>query len=167
MNCVDRNIITRTDLLSGALADSATRGDGQAVPGGAQRSADDYWAKLAKYVPIEIISAYLLIDGLIRSGTSSNSARWWLLLGFLVAGVVATWFFARRVLGVVRSSQTSMSCIGFVVWVLATGGWFALQPWYGPWIGTGAVIVFGVLAQIVNVPPLPSPPAGSESSTSR
>lgn len=166
VNCVERNIITRADVLTGALADSATRGEGGATPVGAQRTADDYWAKLAKYVPVEIISAYLLIDGLIRSSTLGDTARWWLLLGVLLAGIVGTWFFARRVLGVVRPSQTSMSCVGFVVWALAMGGWFALQPWYGPWMGTGAVIVFGVLVQIVKVPPLPNPPVESQSSTS-
>lgn len=157
---MERNIITKTDLLARAAEESTSRGLDVAPAGGSQRTADDYWAKLAKYVPIEIISAYLLIDGLIRSGASSDSAREWLMFGFLSAGVVATWFFARRVLGIVRRTQTVLSCVGFIIWVLATGGWFALQSWYAPWIGTVAVIVFGVLVQIVKIPPLPDPPAG-------
>ena len=120
-----------------------------------RRTADDYWARLAKYVPVEIISAYLLIVGLIPSDDGGGPPRSWLLAASLVAGVVGTWFFARRVLGVVRPLQAAMSCLGFVVWALATGGWFALQAWYEPWLGTVAVIVFGVVIQIVKVPPLP------------
>ena len=68
---------------------------------------------------------------------------------------MGTWFFAKRVLGVIRPLQAAMSCLGFVVWALPTGGWFALQAWYEPWLGTAAVIVFGVVIQIVKVPPLP------------
>ena len=70
---------------------------------------------MTKYVPVEIISAYLLVVGLIPSDDGGGTRRSWLLALGLVAGVVGTWFFARRVLGVVRLMQAAMSCLGFVV----------------------------------------------------
>ena len=152
---MDRNIVTQEDVLRDSIASARDRGAGEAGNGAPRRTADDYWARLTKYVPVEIISAYLLIVGLIPSDDSGGPLRSWLLAASLLAGVVGTWFFAKRVLGVIRPLQAAMSCLGFVVWALATGGWFALQAWYEPWLGTAAVIVFGVVIQIVKVPPLP------------
>jgi hypothetical protein len=155
---VNRNIVTPTDV---ALGSSSVRGDnegeGKTLPG--QLTADDYWSRLAKYVPIEMISAYVLLKGLIESAYRPGQTALAVALGALmVLGAGTTWVFAIRVLHIVRRSQAALSVSGFLVWVVATGGFFATLSWYQPWMGTAAVIMFGVAVQIIQLPPLPAPP---------
>jgi hypothetical protein len=152
---VDRNIVTESDVLRASIRQPTRRGNGSENI--QQLTADDYWSCLAKYVPIEVISAYLIIKGLIESDSGADLTTRSVLLGVLGAlGIVATWAFARRVLNVVRLAQIVMSCIAFLAWAAVSGGWFSLQPWYRPWFGAALVVVFGVLVRIVQVPPLPA-----------
>ncbi|GAA3989763.1 hypothetical protein GCM10022247_05470 [Allokutzneria multivorans] len=155
---MNRNVVTFADV---ALSSGATRGDsdrpGKALPG--QLTADDYWSRLAKYVPIEMISAYVLLKGLIESAYKPGQTALTVALGVLaVLGAATTWLFSRRVLRVVRKSQAVLSVFGFLVWTIATGGVFATMSWYQPWMGTAAVIMFGVAVQIIQLPPLPVQP---------
>jgi hypothetical protein len=153
-HAVDRNIVTESDVIRRAIRQPAPRGLDNTTT--QQLTADDYWSRLTKYVPIEIISAHLIIKELVESDTSIGpGARSILLAVFGVLGIVATWAFAERVLKVVRPVQITMSCIAFVAWTAVSGGWFSLQAWYRPWFGIVLVVAFGVLVRIMKVPPLP------------
>jgi hypothetical protein len=122
---------------------------------------DDFSARLLKYVPLEIVGAYLALQGLISTAYAHRPSLHWWLLALLIIGVVGSWFFAGRVMGVIRVGQLTMTCLAFAVWVLATGGWFATNGWYSAWMGTAAVVIFGVLVRVVRLPPLPvDSPAG-------
>jgi hypothetical protein len=147
---LNRNIVTPADV-------EARAGREAAVPGGAaQLSADDYLARLAKYVPVEMISAYLVVQGLIETAYKAGTpARAYALGGLLVISAIITWFFCARVLKVQRRLQLAMAVLALVTWVLAIGGWFATTSWWQAWFGTAAVVFYGVLARIVNLPPLP------------
>jgi branched-subunit amino acid transport protein len=159
---VQRNIITPVDAQP--PKPRITRGDAPsaptAPPPGLPPAADDYWSRFLKYVPVEMISAYLILQGLVLSAyTSGSSARSWGLGVLLVLGAVGSYYFSRRVLGVMRPQQAAMSVLAFVIWCFAIGGWFATTDWYAGWMGTAAVVVFAVLVQILKLSPLPDPPA--------
>lgn len=159
---MDRNIITVQDVMArrrpapGAAGSTAD----EAVAPALATQADSYFDRLAKYVPVEIIGAYLLIEGLVKELTEGAAERWALLVLFL-CGLAATWLFAWRVLHVARTAQLVMSVLAFAVWVFATGGWFATLRFWAPGWGTVAVIAFGVAVRIVQLGPLPQEPTPS------
>mgnify|MGYP005842852785 CR=1 FL=1 len=152
---MDRNIMTTQDVIARQRPESeaADEATARVVP----TQADSYFDRLAKYVPVEIIGAYLLIEGLVKELTE-GAAEGWALLVLLLLGLAATWLFAQRVLHVVRTTQRVMSVLAFAVWVFATGGWFATLSFWAPGWGTVAVIAFGVAVRIVQLEPLPQEP---------
>lgn len=150
---VDRNIITQADVVTLDLS-STSRGsaDGTVtVP-----TADDYLSKLLKQVPLEIIGAYLVLEGFINTGLMNQPvALQWVLAVLFFLGVVASYFFTRRVLHVRRQSQLLTTCASFCIWVYAVGGWFSLVAGYQPWLASCLVVAFAVFVRIAQIPPLP------------
>jgi hypothetical protein len=148
---MNRNIITEADV-PGHFDESNVAARG--VP----TTADDYLSRLLKYVPIEMISAYLIVAGIVESAYSEQQRAQRIALGvLLVLGLVATWFYSARVLKISRTSQLIMTVVAFTVWVFAIGGVFATTDWYQPWMGTIAVVIFGVAVRIIGLGPLPQP----------
>ena len=149
---MDRNIVTHVDVFR----QRGPRNRGEEDKGSlkAPITADDYLSRLVKYVPIEIIGAYILVSGILETAYPTGVSRA-VALGILLAvSSVATYAYSRRVLRIVRGRQVAVSVLAFVVWVFATGGVFSYWSWYAPWMGTVAMIGFGVSVKIVNVPPL-------------
>jgi len=147
---VNRNIITPEDVARVGLE----RADATVPPG--TPTVDDYWTRLLKYVPVEMIGSYLAIAGVLTTAYKEGTTGRQVSLAVLtVAGLIATWFFAQRVLGVVRTLQLAMTVAAFLVWVFATGGVFATWGWWSPGFGTIAVVAFAVAVRIVKVPALP------------
>lgn len=132
-------------------AGASTGPGGVPVPTG-----DDYLTKVVKYVPIEVLGAYLLIAGTIKSNVTAKHdlAAW---LGYVLLGFgPLTLLYAWRVLKISRLTQLLMSVVAMGVYVFALGGWFATTTWYHAWYATIALPVFGLLIAIVPVPALPS-----------
>ena len=156
---MNRNIITEKDAQR-STPKVRRPGDLSATPtpAGTVLKADTYFDRLSKYVPTEIIGAYLILEGLLKELLEDRFLSLGLLILFLF-GSLATWFFARRVLKVIRMSQLAVSTFGFLVWVFATGGWFATLPFWAPGWGTVSVIVFAVIVRVLNIDPLPSDPS--------
>lgn len=123
----------------------------------ASPTKDDYLAKVAKYIPPEVLAAYLLLDSVVLAGTKDNSKEeaWW-LFGLLLGSVVAVVAYNKSVLEIVRKAQNTMSVVGFVVYVYAIGGWFATIRGYEAWHATFAIVTFGLLVNIVKLRPLPA-----------
>jgi hypothetical protein len=129
------------------------------APGGvAVPSEDDYLTKVVKYIPPEVLAAYLFMAGVIDSNVTDkhDHAIW---LGSLLVGVlVLTIPYDLRVLKIVRWSQIGMSVLGIVVYVFAVGGWFATTTWYHQWYASIVVPLFGLVIAILKLPPLPEDP---------
>jgi len=148
---VNRNIVTEADVAARAGREAAAPG------GAAQLNADDYFTRLAKYVPVEMVSAYLVVQGLVETAYKTGTpTRAYALGALLVVTAIATWFFCARVLKVRRPLQLAMAVLALAIWVLATGGWFATTSWWQAWFGTAAVVLYGVLVRIINLPALPA-----------
>jgi hypothetical protein len=116
---------------------------------------DDYLTKLLKYVPIEVLGAYLFMAGVIDSSVTNihDQAIW---LGSLLIGIlVLTILYVRVVLKIVRATQIAMSVVGLAVCVFALGGWFATTTWYHQWYASIVVALFAFVVAIFKPPPLP------------
>lgn len=168
---MNRNIITKDDIAHMSVA--ATAGDipktldtkppaasapqDAAAPGGvAVPTEDDYITKLLKYIPIEILGAYLFMQTVVNSNvTTSHAHAVWLLCLLIGAGIL-TFAYDRWVLSIVRLTQLLMSVLAFAVYVFAMGGWFATTGWYHQWYASIAVPTFVVLVGIIPVKPLPT-----------
>lgn len=145
---MNRNIIVEADIPEIYL-ESASDDPNRPSP-------DDYFTRLLKYIPVEIISAYLIIAGVLESAYSGGAARKVSLGVLLGAGALGSFFYARQVIHVLRLTQLIMTSLAFAVWVFAIGGVFSTLGWWHPWMGTIAVVVFGVLVRIVGLGPLPA-----------
>jgi hypothetical protein len=84
-------------------------------------SEDDYLTKLLKYVPLEVLGAYLFVAGVIDSNVTDKRDHALWLGGLLVGILVLTIPYDIRVLNVVRAKQIVVSVIGLSVYVFAVG----------------------------------------------
>jgi hypothetical protein len=167
---MNRNIITKADIAQMSAAETAgdvpatldTKPPASATQAGAPAGVvvpteDDYITKLLKYIPIEILGAYLFMQTVVNSNvTTKNAHAIWLLCLLIGAGIL-TFAYDRWVLSIVRVTQQLMSVLAFAVYVFAMGGWFATTGWYHQWYASIAVPTFVVLVGIIPVKPLPTP----------
>jgi hypothetical protein len=171
---MNRNIITKADIAQMSAATAAgdvpktldtkppaSAPQAAAAPGGVVvPTEDDYITKLLKYIPIEILGAYLFMQTVVNSNvTTSHALAIWLLCLLIGAGIL-TFAYDRWVLSIVRLTQLLMSVLAFAVYVFAMGGWFATTGWYHQWYASIAVPTFVVLVGIIPVKPLPTPNSG-------
>jgi hypothetical protein len=121
-------------------------------------SEDDYLTKVVKYIPPEVLAAYLFMAGVIDSNVTGRHDHAIWLGGLLVGILVLTIPYDLRVLKIVRWSQIAMSVLGIAVYVFAVGGWFATTTWYHQWYASIVVPLFGLVIAILKLPPLPEDP---------
>jgi len=117
--------------------------------------ADTYMSRVLKYIPSEIVMAYISIDGVLRTCYNPNlwadrrmlSNLLWIVSGFLT---ILTPLWLWRVGGVKRFSQLFISTLSVPVWLFALGGPFALFPWYRPALGAVALPLFTLMLPIIS-----------------
>lgn len=111
---------------------------------------DDYFSRLLKYIPSEIIMAYISVEGVLRSAYDGKAVPTEMLLWY-VAGVllVLTPLWMWRVMGVKRFSQLLLSTLSFAVWLFAMGGPFRALDWYEPALGGVALPLYTLLVPII------------------
>jgi hypothetical protein len=115
---VDRNIIKQTPV-------PGTSGQNLKPP---VKSAayDNYYSRLVKLIPSEIIALYLALDGIV-STMPQKKVLLWVVFGISVEGA---WIYLSRLANVSNLPQRILTVLGFAVWVYVFGGPFALLPWY-------------------------------------
>jgi hypothetical protein len=128
---------------------------GAQVPGGVPvPTEDDYLTKLLKYVPLDVVGAYLFLAGVVESNVTIRHDRavWFgsLLLAFLVITVV----YDLRVMRIVRAVQIGISVIGLAVYVFSIRGWFSMTTWYHAWYTAIALPAFALLVATIQLGPL-------------
>lgn len=102
---------------------------------------DNYFGRLAKYIPGETIGLYLALEGLVRTAEDDAGVAAWLWAVFAI-GLVFTPLYLRYVAGVWKRSQVAASTASYVVWVFALDGAFATLGFYRPWMGSFVLVVF-------------------------
>lgn len=138
---MSRRIVTKSQLESVSPLESAPV------------RADDYFDKVVKYIPADVIAAWTTIlgvtggVGLTDESTIPIAVLWVLLVAFIA---FTAWWTHRQTTdfkaGPART-QIVVSSIAFLVWAFALGRPFtALQGLYNPDLAAVLLIVFTFLA---------------------
>lgn len=144
-----REIITPEDVEDFQVQ---TRAGGTLAGGSKSKApvADEYFDRLLKYIPAEIVALYLTLSSILLAA-AGNPAKlpgaapadnqlsaatvaglYWAIFVILLAG---TYLYQRYQLKVKKIWQLIISVGAFAVWVFALGGPFALLSWYHPVFG--------------------------------
>lgn len=121
--------------------------------------ADDYVARLVKYIPAEIIALYLGVANVIPTTDPSYHLALWIVFGLVTACTPVYMFLVTREAGKPTLwPQVIISSIAFPVWVFAIGGPFAFFPWYAGkhWVAA-IVITFATFLLGAYQPAAPAP----------
>lgn len=107
---------------------------------------DNYKQRLFKYIPAEVVVAYLALDTLIRPTGENHLALYWLVFAF---GVIATPLYLGRILHVHKLLQLAISTVAFAVWVFAIGGPFVYLDFYEPIYGGVLLVIYTFFIPII------------------
>jgi hypothetical protein len=110
------------------------------------RDTDSYLEKLLRYVPADIIAAYVALDGILRE--NSNGPLWLSWAVFLTLLVLTPFYVCYKKTEPSTGFHSSKmfhwlaSTVAFAVWVFALGGPFAVTfSWYQPVYGSVLLIL--------------------------
>jgi hypothetical protein len=117
--------------------------------------ADSYMSRVLKYIPSEIVVAYISMDGILRTCYDPNvwaDRQILLKLLWIVSAIltVLTPLWLWRVMRVRRLSQLFISTISVPVWLFALGGPFSLLDWYRPALGAIALPLYTLILPIIS-----------------
>ncbi|MFD2570577.1 hypothetical protein ACFSUS_08035 [Spirosoma soli] len=118
---MERTIITRQNVRRSTIQPNS---EAPALP----EKVDSYQAQFLKLVPVEVISAYITIDGLLRGSVlpqDSPGLYVGLLWGVFVTLAIVNPLYLRHVTKVKDQRQISLSAGAFVIYVVSLGGPFA------------------------------------------
>lgn len=120
----------------------------QAPPADAT-DTDSYFEKLIKYIPADIVAAYVTIAGILQEHDNQPIWMTWAVFGCLLALTPLYVCWLKTTPPGISASKTfhwTASCIAFTVWVFALGGPFAAAfDWYRPFFGSIALILTTLL----------------------
>jgi len=117
------------------------------------RGTENYLTQVLKYIPSEIVMAYVSIDGVLSyyEGSDYEETLLWIVFGALT---VLTPLWLYRVMRVRRWRQLCLSTFSVPVWLFALGGPFALQDWYQPALGAMILPLYTLIVPCVIRQPL-------------
>jgi hypothetical protein len=109
------------------------------------RPTDSYFEKLLRYIPADIVAAYLTLDGVLRSQTNSPDWLPWSVFGVMF---VLTPFYVVFMksdppgFAPSKNFHWMASLFAFTVWVFALDGSFAQTfDWYKPVYGSICLVI--------------------------
>ena len=111
------------------------------------RDTQNYYEKLLRLIPSEIVAAYLVIIGIIPP----NVPVW---LNVVVTSILLLIipFYLYRALNVKNKLQIITTTIAFIVWVYSfNGGIFNSFGLYKPWIASIILVLFTLIMPILIV----------------
>jgi hypothetical protein len=128
-----------------ALGKKRTRGNG-----------DDYFGRLAGYIPAEMVGLYLAATGVVplNSDGAPKCAALWIVFLLNFALVPVYFIFAttrdkKKPLWV----QVLLASLAFPIWVFALGGPFKCFAWYESWIASISLMFVTVAFGLVSPRP--------------
>lgn len=92
---------------------------------------DSYPSKIIKYIPSDIVAAWVAATNIMKSDTELANPIWWIALGIGIVLTAAWTLKQTQVPGKPPAiTQTIISTIAFVVWVFALGEPFSSLSFY-------------------------------------
>jgi len=108
-------------------------------------------ARVVKYVPVDIVGAWVAISAALASKEdASHTALLWGVFAVLLV-VTPIWIIRQTQADNHDPARTQalVAAIAFGVWVFALGGPFARYDFYDPAYGTVALVLFSLGAAMV------------------
>lgn len=121
--------------------------------------------KVLKFIPTEIIGAYMALAGFLGFGPIETTAEKDHMPFILIQVVffillVLTPLYLWKVSNVTHKLQLGISTISFAVWVYTLGGPFNVWNLYNPYISSVILVLWSLIPPIfINVPHEEVPPA--------
>ena len=115
-----------------------------------EQDVDGYLDRLVKYIPAEIVAAWVAAAGIIASLQGDTEVVLW--IAFAIGVVVSFLWIILRTQEAQLSpawTQAGIAAVAFVIWAFALGGPFATFSWYEPAYGSLLIIRFTLLAGLV------------------
>ena len=111
---------------------------------------DNFVARIVKYVPADIVAAWLAVAAQLSGTGTQDRAVLWGVFGVLL---VVTPLWTLRVTRVPGEPpavlQAAVSTVAFAVWVFATGVPFSWLAFYSPKYGGVVIILFTLLSGLI------------------
>ena len=116
------------------------------------KQIDTYFDKVIKYIPADIVGAWLAVDGLIKAAGDNVAANTsWVAF---VIGIAITAFWTHKQTQQPKKppamTQIAISTAAFIVWVYASGGPFVTANLYNPAYGSMLLILYTLIVAMVN-----------------
>jgi hypothetical protein len=112
---------------------------------------DNYGSRVVKYVPGDVIAAWLAVSGLLAGRTTAKIGVLWAVFGVLIVITPISVLRATRVKGLPPArAQAMLSTAAFAVWVFAIGQPFSHYSFYDASFGGVAIILFTLVSGLID-----------------
>ena len=120
------------------------------------RQIDTYFDKVIKYIPADIVGAWVAINGLIKGADLTDTSKNIVLWTAFVIGIIITALWTQKQTQEPRKppaiTQIVLSTGAFIVWVYASGGPFNLETvnLYNPTYGSILLIFYSLIVGLIS-----------------
>ncbi|RVK33827.1 hypothetical protein [Sinorhizobium meliloti] len=114
--------------------------------------ADGYFDRIIKYIPSDVVGAWIAVSGIIGVPTAENNSypMLWAAFAFGVVFTFAwTWRQTSDTGRKIAATQCAIATLAFAVWAFALGGPFQAFEWYEEKLGSIVLIGFTLLTGLV------------------
>jgi hypothetical protein len=120
---------------------------------GGTASLDGYFDRIIKYIPSDLMGAWVAITGILKSFQKIDPnfmiIQWIVFSLGVIFTTLWTWRQTTEPGKPLAVLQILMSTLAFIVWVIALGGPFATVPGYQEYYGSILLIFFTLAAGLL------------------
>ena len=112
---------------------------------------DTYFDRVIKYIPADIVAAWVAVTGAVKSATNvPKDVILWVAFGLGIP-LTAAWTYrqTQEPGHAALPVQVAISTGAFIVWVFALGEPFSYAAWYNPVYGSLLIILYTLLVGLV------------------
>lgn len=108
-----------------------------------EEKGDSYATRVAKYIPGEILAAYVAMLGIIETVGDAQLKKWLFLAALVLCAVFTPIYFIKAAEdGEPRTVHVVVSSLAFLVWAYSLDGYFGVMEIYHAAVGSFLLIVF-------------------------
>ncbi len=127
------------------------------------KASDPYTSSLLKYIPTEIVAAYLVIQGMIPEDRSLGAFLTTLIVSAVMLAL--TPLYLSKVQGVRSADQLVVTTVSFLVWLYTLGGPFTYLGLHVSYVGSAALVIWTLVIPLLLKPKAPVESAAGEAGT--
>ncbi len=115
------------------------------------QAEDTYLGKVSRYIPAEIVAAYVAASSIVLGGTDIPQATLlWIVVAVLGVLTPLWLLYATEVPGKSKAVfQAVVGTIAYLLWVFAVSGAVLFPGWYNPVYGGLLLILFTLVVPLI------------------